>query len=172
MVTKFAKASIGMGYEIPQLEDDYYVARIKSVKEGQGKFGDDEFDQYIVEWELKEAQKSDGSNVTLLQWIRIPDGMWQQPPVLNPDSHLYHLLEAIGENMEEPECDPDMWPGKVARINVENKKIEKGQNAGQIRPRITGVKPLAGAAGARQQATGTAAPKAAAAPKRTTEEDW
>jgi len=141
---RFGRAKIGQGgnFEIPQVDDGVYPASIKDVRDHVGEWDGQSFDQYIVEWELKNYLKEDGAPATLAQFVRIPDGLYEDPPVLNDKSNLYMLMSAIGYDMEEPEIEPDDWIGKRAQLVVKNKKIEKGQNAGQIRPRIETLLPL------------------------------
>lgn len=137
--TGYGKAKVGTGgFTISDVEDGEYPATVKSVKDGQGKWDDQDYDQYIVEWALDGLEDDEGNAVTLAQFVRIPEAL-QVEGILNPDSNLFKLIEALGYDMEEPEVEPNGWIGKRARIIVKNKAIQSGQNKGQIRPRITDV---------------------------------
>lgn len=163
MATSYGKVAIGAGgFTIPDVEDGEYPATVKSVKDGQGQWEGTDYDQYIIEYELDGLVDEGGVPVTLAQFVRIPEAL-QTEGLLNPDSNLYMVVEALGYDMEEPIIEPDEWPGKKVRIYVENKKIQSGKNAGQIRPRITKVKAPArrtAAAAAVTQAKPSPAPAA------------
>lgn len=155
----FGTATKSTGPEIPEIEDDLYVAKVKEVEETTASWQDSEFDQYVVEWELADVRKEDGMRMTLRSFIRIPDGLVNEG-IVNENSNLYAFLRAIGYDDDGLVVDPVAWIGKKARIVVENKQIKAGANAGQVRPRITGYKPLKGETAA---AARVGAPKASAA---------
>lgn len=150
MPKTFGKVGVSSGFEIPEVEDDIYIAKIVEIKDGKGTWEDQEYEQYVVEWALDGLTKDDGSSLTLAQFVRIPPGVYNGD--LNPDSNLYKLMAAIGCDMEEPDISPAKWLNKKARIDVENKEIKSGKNAGQIRPRIKEVRPLKKGGGATKNA--------------------
>lgn len=138
MPKSYGKVRVGTGFVPPQIEEGTYNARITEIKDVENKrYGGE---QYIVEWEIAGQTKEDGSPLTLAQWVNLPEGL--DAGELNPDSNLYKLMEAIGCDMEEPDVSPSKWLGKKARVWVENKVVKEGDNAGQVRPRITKVTTL------------------------------
>jgi len=164
MATAYKAKVGGSEFEIPEIEDGLYPANIKDVKEREGRDFEsgDPFPQLIVEWELDDEVDDKGKPITLAQFIRIPDGLVNDG-ILNENSRLHELLGALGYDVSEDaeiEVDPDDWQGREARILVENKKIQSGKNAGQVRPRISSVKPKA-----------KAATKAAQNPRRKPQQD-
>lgn len=143
MATAYGKATKGTGAEIPQIEDDLYLAQVKDVEDGTGKWEGSEYPQYVVEFEILEAKKPNGDYITMRAYIRIPDGVINDG-ILNENSKLYEFLMALGYDDENLEIDPGTWVGQQLRVNVENKEIKSGDNKGQVRPRITGFKPPKG----------------------------
>lgn len=139
--TKYQVREIGTGgaFTVPDVEDGEYAAFVHKVKETQGTWEGETYDQYIVEYALSEIEDDEnGQPITLAQFIRIPAAL-QTDGVLNNESNLYYLLEALGYDMSDLTIDPDEWIGKPVRIVVKNKKLQQGKNAGQVRPRITQV---------------------------------
>ena len=137
----YGRVTKSTGPEIPAIDDDYYEACIKDVQQGATFDGTGE--QFVIEWEMTEGPyKSNGEPMTLRQYVNIPAGVHDGN--LNEKSNLYALLVALGYEDDDMEIEPANWQGLVARINVENKVIKQGDNAGQTRPRITGVKPSKG----------------------------
>lgn len=145
--TAYGKAKVGSGFTPPVIDDGTYLATLKSVRDKEGEWEGESYDQYLVEWELDEVENADGSPITLGQFVRIPDGLHEDPPILNENSNLYRLLEGLGYDMDDVEIDPVQWPGKKARITVRNEKVKQGRNAGQSRPKIKDVLPAASKTG-------------------------
>ena len=153
----YGKAKVGGGFA--EIEDGLYPARITGIKDAQGKWDGVDYDQYIVDWTLSDMVDTNGHEVTIAQFVRIPDGLFQDPPMLNENSRLYELMDGIGCDMEDPEIEPNQWLNKEARILIENKKVESGKNAGQMRSRVTSVKKKAKGATTAAKVPGAAATK-------------
>lgn len=177
--TAYGSATKSTGPEIPEIEDDIYRAIIKDVKQTTGQFQGAPREQYVVEFELLDVTKGDGSPLTLRSWIAIPPTLVSDG-TLNENSHLYEFLMALGYTDDNLEVDPSSWQGEELRITVENKEIKEGDNKGKTRPRVTGwKKPKANtsnpAAAATPAAKTAAKPKPApraAAPASTGEDDF
>ncbi len=144
MTKSFSGATTGAPeFVVPTIEDGLYSATIREITDAEGTWDGKTYDQYYVDWDLDAAdEKTDESPVQLRQFVRVPDGLFANRPVLNENSHLYLLMEGLGCDMDGGyDINPDEWLGKEARVLVENKKITEGPNAGKSRPRITAVKP-------------------------------
>lgn len=135
----YGSATKSTGPEIPELEDDLYRAIIKDVKQTTGSFQGAPREQYVVEFELLDVNKADGTPMTLRSWISIPPALMSDG-TLNENSHLYEFLMALGYTDDNLEVDPAAWQGEELRINVENKEIKEGDNKGKTRPKVTGWK--------------------------------
>lgn len=168
MATSYGTATRGEGgdFPIPDVEDGLYRAMIKDVRDGTGSWDGKTYQQYLVEWELldDEGRPYGDEEITLLQFVRIPEALVNEG-VLYEESNLFLLMEALGCDMEEIVVEPADWQGAEARILVENKTVQSGKNAGQVRPRITKVKALA------KQAPAKKAPTKRAPVKRAARED-
>ena len=139
--TAYGKVQKGTGYEVPEIEDDLYVAQIADVQDSTGKWEGVEYPQYMVKFDLVEQFNEKGDPVQLAGFIRVPDGVVNDG-VLNENAKLYEFLTALGYTADDMEIDPAAWQGQQLRIVVENKEIKSGDNKGQVRPRITGYKPM------------------------------
>ena len=133
------KAKKSTGGDWPAVADDLYDAIIKDISEPDGPkpdpFNPDkEKMDFFVTWEFE----SEGATTTLRQYITIPE-TFLSDNVLNENSNMYKVMDALGFDMDddEIEVDPPWWQGMPARIMVENKTTQKGE----LRPRITAVKP-------------------------------
>lgn len=167
--TAYGKATKGTGPELPELEDDNYRAMIKDVEDSVSKYNGQESPQYKVTFELLEVFKPNGDPVTLVGWIKIPDGVVNDG-VLNENSKLYEfLVRGLGYDEEDLEIVPSKWQGEELRIKVENKEIKEGDNKGQVRPRIVGYLPKKGAS--RPAAQQRPAPAQAATRKTRSNDD-
>ena len=161
MARSFGKVEVGSGsFPIPEVEDGYYQATIKSIDDREGEYEGETFPQYLIIWQFDELDDAvTGEPIELAQFVRLPP-LLIKDGLLNEKSNLYGLMEGLGCDMENPVVEPNDWIGKSARIHVENKEIKKGQNAGQVRPRISAVKKVtrtARPAAARAKATAATA---------------
>lgn len=134
---------------IPQVDDDLYDAVIVAV--GEPKEAEDIYNPgstrvtFWIDWELRSGDVAEGTQ--LRQWIALPPG-YIEDGFLSEKSRLFQVMEALGFDMDGPiHVSPPDWVGLPARIMVENKLH---QASGEMRPRITGVKP------ARRQQAGQA----------------
>jgi hypothetical protein len=134
---RFGSATKSTGPEIPELDDDNYAAVVKTVNESTATYDGEPKEQFVVEWELLDCYKPDKTRYTLRGYVSIPPALVSEGR-LNSKSNLYGLLMALGYTDETLEVNPDAWLGKECRVTVVNKTIESGENAGTVRPRITG----------------------------------
>ena len=137
--TAYGTAQKGIAPPPIELDDDLYPAHIQDIVDAEGTYQDQSYDQYQITWELDGLERDDGSPLTLLSWIRIPDGLINNG-VVNEKSKLYEFLRALGYDDDGLVVDPAEWQGQDCRVVVENREIKTGDNAGQVRPRITGYK--------------------------------
>ena len=156
--TAYGAATKGVAPPPVDIDDDLYPAHVKDVEDSESTYNDQTSPQYKITWEFDDVDRDDGQPLTLLSWVRIPDGLIADG-LVNEKSNLYALLMALGYTDENLVVDPDEWQGQGCRVVVENKEIKSGDNAGQIRPRITGYKPSKKGKGAEKSKA--AAPKAA-----------
>jgi hypothetical protein len=180
MATAYGSARKGTGPEIPEIDDDYYEAKIIKVEDSVSKYNGENQPQYQVTFEVDDERapvKANGDPIELIGWIKIPDGVIHDG-TLNENSKLYEFLIALGYDDENLEIVPDDWHNKRLRINVVNKTITEGENKGQKRARITGFKPLKGSGnrGAQRaeerRTTATAAPAGRSKPARNDDDDF
>lgn len=134
----YGTATKSEGPEIPQVEDGEYRANVKDVKETTSSYQGEDKDQFVVEFELLDLRKPNGDYQTLRSYIAIPPTLITDGK-LNENSNLYAFLTALYGDLD-PEgivVEPLEWIGEELRVIVENKAVKEGQNAGQLRPRIT-----------------------------------
>ena len=132
MPTSYGRATKAT-FETPELEDNYYRAQIADIKDSTSKWEGVESPQYMVKFELLDEVNAKGDPVSLMGFLRIPDGLINDG-VLNENSKLYEFLRALGYTDEDLEVEPDSWQGEKLRIQVKNKKIEAGERKGQVVP--------------------------------------
>lgn len=124
------------GGEWPEVVDDLYDAVIQDVSEPETRpdsFNDGaEKTDFYINWEL------DTDNApTLRQYIVLPPA-YLSDGFLNEKSNLYKTMVALGFDLDGKfTVNPSEWQGMKARVMVENRANAKGD----IRPRITAVKP-------------------------------
>lgn len=149
------EAERGTGFTPADVPDDLYEARIIEIGEPTdvpdifakepGKMKT----QFFIQWEIDSADLEEGTS--LRQYMTLPDA-YLSSGFLNEKSNLFHLMEALGFDMTARfQVDPPSWVGKRARVMVENKPNKDGE----LRPRITDVKPLRKKAGAVPSARST-----------------
>lgn len=132
------EAEKGTGGEIPELDDDIYNAMIKDVSEPQTRpdpynQGKDKTDFYIT----IEVEKADGEYVDMRYYVALPEA-YINDGYLNEKSKLYKLMETLGYDLTGRfRVNPPEWIGQECRVLVENKPNKDGE----MRPRITDLKP-------------------------------
>lgn len=134
----YGTATKSEGPEIPQVEDGEYRANVKDVKETTSSYNGEEKDQFVIEFELLDLHKGNGDYQTLRSYIAIPPTLITDGK-LNENSNLYAFLTALYGDLDPKGIvvEPLEWIGEELRVIVENKAVKEGQNAGQLRPRIT-----------------------------------
>jgi len=163
MPTSYGRATKAT-FETPEIEDNYYRAQIADIKDSTSKWEGVESPQYMVKFELLDEVNAKGDPVSLMGFLRIPDGLINDG-VLNENSKLYEFLRALGYTDEDLEVEPDSWQGEKLRIQVKNKKIEAGERKGQVVPRVVGYSPIKQARAA-EAATERRAPEKVEKPAR------
>lgn len=139
------EAERGAGGEWPEVEDDLYPAEVVAVSDPEDQ--EDRFHpgqmktQFYVTWGLRptdgQAPVADGT--TLRQYISLPE-QYLTAGWVSDKSWLWRTMEALGYDLSGRfRVHPPEWVGKRARVMVENKA---SQSTGDVRPRITDVKPL------------------------------
>ena len=150
------EAEVGGGGEFPEVADDLYDAIIQDVtepREGPNTYkpGETKLD-FIVKWELLGADVPEGA--VIWQNITLPQE-YLNSGFLSEKSRLYQAMDALGFDMKGRfTVDPPSWQGLEARVMVENKPNQQGE----LRPRITGVKPKRQAKAPRQPVAAGARP--------------
>ena len=136
--TKDAEKSTGGG-DFPEAPDDLYDAMVQDVTEP--RTGPDLFNpgkektDFIVKWELTSGGVPDGT--TLWQYVTLPE-QYLENGYLSDKSNLYKVMDALGFDLEGRfTVNPPEWQGMPARVMVENKPNKDGE----LRPKITAVKP-------------------------------
>lgn len=128
------------GPEIPQIADGTYIGHIKEVGESTSTYNGETRDQLLVTFEIldDDLRLSNGNYLELRAYISIPPTL-ATAGTLNENSNMYALMQALGYDMKAEMLDviPSDWQGMECQVSVENKAIKEGQNAGQVRPRIT-----------------------------------
>lgn len=142
------EAEVGGSGEWPEVADDLYDARVMDVsdpKTGPDTFnpGKEKTDFYIT-WELLSGE---AEGVTLRQYITLPEGFLGDG-YLSEKSNLFKVMDALGFDLNGRfTVDPPTWIDMRARVMVENKPNKDGE----LRPRITSVKPARRTAAAKQK---------------------
>ena len=136
--TKDAEKSTGGG-DFPDVPDDLYDAMVQDVTDP--RTGPDLFNpgkektDFIVKWELTSGGVPDGT--TLWQYVTLPE-QYLENGYLSDKSNLYKVMDALGFDLEGRfTVNPPEWQGMPARVMVENKPNKDGE----LRPKITAVKP-------------------------------
>jgi len=134
------EAETGSGFTPIDVADDLYDAEIIEIgdpRDVPNNFKDGEMQtQFHIQWALLGDDLPE--DASLRQYVTIPDA-YINSGYLNEKSNLFHLMEALGFDMKgRYMVDPPSWLGKKARVMVENKANKEGE----MRPRITGVKPI------------------------------
>ncbi len=133
------EVTVSSGGDFPEVPDDLYDAMIADVSDPETRpdpfnEGRDKTD-FFVTWEITSGDINPGT--TLRQYVTVPE-QFISDGYLNEKSNMYKLMDALGIDMSGKfRVNPAEWQGAEARIMVEN----KANQAGSIRPRITGVKP-------------------------------
>lgn len=138
---KFERESvkISAASEYPEVPDDLYDAMIADISEPETRpdpfnEGKDKTDFFIT-WEITSGDVRPGT--TLRQYVSLPE-QFMTEGYLSEKSNLYKVMEALGFDLAGNfKVKPSTWQGMEARVMVEN----KANKMGEIRPRITGVKP-------------------------------
>lgn len=125
--------------DIPNVPDDLYDAMIQDVSVPETRpdpfnEGRDKTDFYLT-WEITSGDVPSGT--TLRQYITLPEA-YANEGYLSEKSNLYKVMEALGFDLSGKfRVQPSKWQGMEARVMVENKQTRTGE----MRPRITAVKP-------------------------------
>jgi hypothetical protein len=171
MVRSFGRTTKVEGGDFPTFDDDFYLAQVANVTDGDGEFQGVKYNQYILTLDLVEELKPNGDPHQMKAWIRIPPGL-EAGEGLSDKSKLYEFLSALGYDDDNLEVEPAKWQGEQLRVQIENKVIKEGERKGESRSRITGFKPLKGSgpkAAERAQERRSSPPPAT--PRRSTQRD-
>lgn len=132
---------------IPDIPDDLYDAEVLAV--GEPTESPDNFNPgktrttFWLDWGIQVGglmSEAPGNfrDETIRQWITLPEAFLTDG-FLSDKSRLFEVMEALGFDMEGTiHVDPREWVGLRARIMVENRPT---QSTGEMRPRVTAVKP-------------------------------
>ena len=150
------QAEVSSGGEFPEVADDLYDAIIQDVtepREGADAFNPGKVKiDFIVKWEL--TGDNAPPETVLWQYVTLPEA-YLNDGYLSEKSNLYKVMDALGFDMTGRfTVDPPAWQGLEARVMVENKPNQQGE----LRPRITGVKPKRQAKAPRQPGAAGARP--------------
>jgi hypothetical protein len=125
---------------IPDIPDDLYDAEVFAV--GEPTESPDTFNPgktrttFWLDWAIESGDLP--ADTRIRQWIALPEAFLTDG-FLSDKSRLFEVMEALGFDMEGTiHVDPREWVGLRARIMVENRPT---QSTGEMRPRVTAVKP-------------------------------
>jgi hypothetical protein len=125
---------------IPDIPDDLYDAEVFAV--GEPTESPDTFNPgktrttFWLDWAIESGDLP--ADTRIRQWIALPEAFLTDG-FLSDKSRLFEVMEALGFDMEGTiHVDPREWVGLRARIMVENRPT---QSTGELRPRVTAVKP-------------------------------
>jgi hypothetical protein len=125
---------------IPDIPDDLYDAEVFAV--GEPTESPDTFNPgktrttFWLDWAIESGDLP--ADTRIRQWIALPEAFLTDG-FLSDKSRLFEVMEALGFDMDGTiHVDPREWVGLRARIMVENRPT---QSTGEMRPRVTAVKP-------------------------------